>query len=57
MDSYTTTTTIDRRSLANAIRVLAIDAVEAASSGHPGAPIGFVPEKIPSKINEVLVQP
>ena len=32
---------IDRRTLANAIRVLAIDAVEAAKSGHPGAPMGM----------------
>ena len=32
---------VDRRTLANAIRVLAIDAVEAANSGHPGAPMGM----------------
>jgi transketolase len=32
---------LDRRTLANAIRVLAIDAVEAAKSGHPGAPMGM----------------
>ena len=31
----------DRRSLANALRVLAIDAVEAAKSGHPGMPMGM----------------
>nr|WP_225889975.1 transketolase [Indioceanicola profundi] len=31
----------DRRRLANAIRVLAIDAVEAAKSGHPGMPMGM----------------
>ncbi|MGY0634945.1 transketolase [Luteimonas sp. A478] len=30
-----------RRELANAIRFLAIDAVEAASSGHPGMPMGM----------------
>jgi transketolase len=30
-----------RRHLANAIRVLAIDAVEAANSGHPGMPMGM----------------
>ena len=30
-----------RRRLANAIRFLAIDAVEAANSGHPGAPMGM----------------
>ncbi len=30
-----------RRRLANAIRFLAIDAVEAAKSGHPGAPMGM----------------
>jgi transketolase len=34
-------TGIDRRTLANAVRVLAIDAVEAAKSGHPGAPMGM----------------
>ena len=28
-------------SLANAIRVLAIDAIQAANSGHPGAPMGM----------------
>ena len=27
--------------LANAIRALAMDAVEAAKSGHPGMPMGF----------------
>ena len=27
--------------LANAIRVLAMDAVQAANSGHPGAPMGM----------------
>nr|WP_114393987.1 transketolase [Oleisolibacter albus] len=31
----------DRRRLANALRVLAIDAVEQARSGHPGAPLGL----------------
>ncbi len=30
-----------RRECANAIRVLAMDAVEAAKSGHPGAPMGL----------------
>ena len=30
----------DRR-LANAIRALAMDAVEAANSGHPGMPMGM----------------
>ncbi|CAO3427144.1 Transketolase (EC 2.2.1.1) [Azospirillum endophyticum] len=30
-----------RRMLANALRVLAIDAVEAANSGHPGMPMGM----------------
>ncbi len=30
-----------RRRLANAVRFLAIDAVEAANSGHPGAPMGM----------------
>ena len=31
----------NRRELANAIRFLAIDAVEAAKSGHPGMPMGL----------------
>jgi transketolase len=34
-------TTPSRRDLANAIRFLAIDAVEAARSGHPGMPMGM----------------
>ncbi len=29
------------RQMANAIRILAVDAVEAANSGHPGAPMGM----------------
>jgi transketolase len=33
--------TAARRRLANAIRFLAIDAVQAANSGHPGAPMGM----------------
>src|SRR3990167_2451478 len=32
---------LPRKTLANAIRVLAIDAVEAARSGHPGMPMGM----------------
>lgn len=32
---------VDPRALANAIRVLAMDAVEAAKSGHPGMPMGM----------------
>ena len=35
------TTQISSRELANAIRFLAIDAVEKAKSGHPGAPMGM----------------
>ena len=31
----------DRRRLANALRVLAMDAVQAANSGHPGMPMGM----------------
>lgn len=30
-----------RSELANALRALAIDAVEQAASGHPGAPMGM----------------
>ncbi|HET9843367.1 MAG TPA: transketolase, partial [Gammaproteobacteria bacterium] len=32
---------VSRRTLANAIRVLSMDAVEAANSGHPGMPMGM----------------
>ena len=32
---------LDRRNLANAIRALSMDAVQAANSGHPGAPMGM----------------
>jgi transketolase len=41
MDALEATYTIDRRTLANAIRALAIDGVEAAGCGHPGAPMGM----------------
>ncbi len=41
MDGHHAPNTLDRRTLANAIRFLAIDAVEAAKSGHPGAPMGM----------------
>ena len=30
-----------RQTMANAIRALAIDAVQAANSGHPGMPMGM----------------
>ena len=30
-----------RKDLANAIRALAMDAVQQANSGHPGAPMGM----------------
>ncbi len=33
--------TTDRRKLANGIRALAMDAVQKANSGHPGAPMGM----------------
>ena len=39
MDTPATTPT--RRALANAIRALSMDAVQAANSGHPGAPMGM----------------
>lgn len=35
------TTPLNERRLANAIRVLAMDAVQQANSGHPGAPMGM----------------
>ncbi len=34
-------TTTTRRELANAIRALSMDAIQAANSGHPGAPMGM----------------
>ena len=37
--------------MANAIRALAMDAVEAAKSGHPGMPMGM------ADVATVLVQP
>jgi transketolase len=37
----TSTTEIGYRELANAIRALAMDAVQAANSGHPGMPMGM----------------
>ncbi len=40
-DSSTGATTVEHRDLANAIRFLAIDAVEKANSGHPGMPMGM----------------
>jgi len=39
---------VERRELCNALRFLAIDAVEAANSGHPGMPLGM------AEIAEVL---
>src|SRR5204862_5132154 len=33
--------TVDRKVMANAIRALAMDGVEAAKSGHPGMPMGM----------------
>ena len=32
---------ISRKTCANAIRALAMDAVQKANSGHPGAPMGM----------------
>ena len=33
--------TVSEKSLANAIRALSMDAVQAANSGHPGMPMGM----------------
>jgi transketolase len=41
MDMSAPSTPVDTSLLANAIRALAIDAVQAANSGHPGAPMGM----------------
>ena len=32
---------MDNRTLANAVRILSMDGVQKASSGHPGAPMGM----------------
>ena len=40
-DNPTAVTRPSRRRLANAIRMLSMDAVEAAKSGHPGMPMGM----------------
>ena len=41
VDTMTRARPADRRALANALRMLAIDAVEQAKSGHPGMPMGM----------------
>jgi len=41
MDALEASFAVDRKVLANAIRILAIDGVEAATCGHPGAPMGM----------------
>ena len=33
--------TVDPKQLANAVRALSMDAVQAANSGHPGMPMGM----------------
>jgi len=40
-DTAVATTTVSSQTLANAIRALAMDAVQQANSGHPGAPMGM----------------
>lgn len=32
---------MSNRKLANAIRILSVDAIQKANSGHPGAPMGM----------------
>ena len=41
LHSWSPMSTASRRELANAIRFLAVDAVQAANSGHPGMPMGM----------------
>ncbi len=40
-DSQMETEAVGHNEMANAIRALAMDAVQAAKSGHPGAPMGM----------------
>jgi len=48
MNAQVDVPTPQRRQLANVLRMLAVDAVEAAKSGHPGLPMGM------AEISEVL---
>jgi transketolase len=41
MEQTLTETTVEHRDMANALRFLAVDAVEKAKSGHPGMPMGM----------------
>lgn len=41
MSARTDKSATNRRALANAVRVLSMDAVQKANSGHPGAPMGM----------------
>src|SRR5690554_4699883 len=41
MNAHDPATTADERQMANAIRALTMDAVQAANSGHPGMPMGM----------------
>ena len=41
IDTTTTSVEVSHEELANAIRVLAMDAVQSAKSGHPGMPMGM----------------
>ncbi len=43
MTSATPCATVDHTACINTIRTLSIDAVQAANSGHPGAPMGLAP--------------
>lgn len=40
-DENTTAGTVNHAQMANAIRALSMDAVQAANSGHPGMPMGM----------------
>ncbi|MEO9522878.1 transketolase [Marinobacter alexandrii] len=41
MNAAESSETLNRRTLANAVRALSMDAVQQANSGHPGAPMGM----------------
>src|SRR3546814_5885325 len=46
--------TVAHQAMANAIRALAMDAVQAANSGHPGMPMGMRSEEHTSELQSLM---